>query len=178
MFGKTIVCPKIQGRKLILKPFEKESLPLIAEWVNDQEISRYLASDNGYSLSQEEQWYEKTMTRPDNYKWGIFLGEKLIGNTSLMKIEPIHRNATYGILIGDKSAWGKGIGTEVAKAVSAYGFSRLNLNVIYGDAFVSNIGSIKALERAGFTSYGIRPAFHFIDNQYHDIWLGSLSRKG
>jgi RimJ/RimL family protein N-acetyltransferase len=45
--------------------------------------------------------------------------------------------------------WGKGYATEIAIAAIQYGFNEMNVNTIYGTAHVDNIGSSKALLKAG-----------------------------
>ena len=47
-----------------------------------------------------------------------------------------NKNALYGILIGNKSYWGKGIGTEVTKLILDFGFKKIKLNFFL--AFVPN----------------------------------------
>lgn len=46
--------------------------------------------------------------------------------------------------------WGKGMATEVARAVVRYGFGTAKLNEIVGVAATENIASWRVLERVGF----------------------------
>lgn len=45
--------------------------------------------------------------------------------------------------------WGHGYATEAAKRAIQFGFKDLNLQEIFGDAHIENIGSLKVLEKAG-----------------------------
>ena len=61
--------------------------------------------------------------------FGIFLGDefKHVGNIKLGPINSYHKRAEIGLMIGDKSVWGKGIATKVIRMVTHFGFSELNL---------------------------------------------------
>ena len=177
MFGKKVLCPLIEGLPLTLAPISKADLPLFVKWVNEQPISRYLGSHHGYTIDMEEEWYETAKTTEGRFSWGIFWGDRLIGNTDLHKIKPFDHSADYGVMIGDPKCWGKGIGTAVAKAVAAYGFQTLNLDYIYASVFASNKGSQIALERAGYTSYSEKPGARFIEGMYETEWMDYLSRE-
>lgn len=77
-----------------------------------------------------------------------------IGN---IKIGPIHKFYSYADIsyfIGDKNYWGKGLATEAIKSLLKFGFEVINLNKIQAGVFASNIGSIKALEKAGLILEG------------------------
>ena len=43
--------------------------------------------------------------------------------------------------------WNKGFGTEIAKGLIDFGFTKMNSNLITADVFVENIKSIKILEK-------------------------------
>jgi len=51
------------------------------------------------------------------------------GNVTLNKIDPIHRKATTGLMIGDKTYWGQGIAVEAWALVCGYGFQCLGLGI-------------------------------------------------
>ena len=53
-----------------------------------------------------------------------------IGNVKLGPINWVHRRAMFGIMIGDKRFWGRGVGEEVTRLMVEYGFNRLNLHRI------------------------------------------------
>ena len=56
--------------------------------------------------------------------------KKHIGNVGLHNIDWVHRSAELGILIGDKSSWGKKYGKKAWNLITEYGFNTLNLHRI------------------------------------------------
>jgi RimJ/RimL family protein N-acetyltransferase len=175
MFGELVVCPEVQGKPLVLKPYEKESLKGLFPWLNDREVMRWLGTNFGFTLSQEGAWYDKVADNPNCCQWGIFWDDVHIGNAGLDGIAWVDRNASYGILIADRNAWGKGIATMVARAVAGYGFNVLDLHNIYANVFVPNIASRKALEKVGYKKYGLVPKMKFVDGAYYDCWQGYIN---
>lgn len=59
-------------------------------------------------------------------------------------------NAEIGYWLGEEH-WGKGIMTNVIKAIVKYIFENFAIKRIYAMPFATSIGSVKALEKAGFT---------------------------
>ena len=59
----------------------------------------------------------------------------------------------------DEPQWGKGLATEAASAILAYGFATIGLERIVAVAFPENRRSIDVMKRCGMTSCGI--ATHF-----------------
>jgi len=175
MFGKRIECKNIEGKPLVLQVYDKE-LALANKWINDPDATRYLRIDFGATADQQESWFNRVADGINECMWGIFWDGRHIGNASLNNISSIHRNAEYGILIGERDCWGKDIGAEVAKAVVACGFNTLNLEHIYAEVFLPNEGSKIALERAGFKEYGRKPGAKYVDGQYRIAWQCCLSR--
>jgi [ribosomal protein S5]-alanine N-acetyltransferase len=50
---------------------------------------------------------------------------------------------------------GRGIATEVVRAVTLYGFDQLGLHRIFAVPFAHNQGSIRVLEKAGYVREGV-----------------------
>jgi RimJ/RimL family protein N-acetyltransferase len=109
---------------------------------------------------------------------GIFLqdSELFIGYAGICNISNTNQCGEYFIFIGDKTQWGKGIGTIVTKQILAYGFQELNLNRIMLTASAPNIGGIRAYEKAGFKKEGIMRNACFRDGQFHDKIVMSILR--
>ncbi len=76
------------------------------------------------------------------------------GNTGLHDVEPVDRNAEFGIVIGEKPYWNKGYGKKATRLMLQHGFEDLNLHRIYLYVFENNQRGMKAYEGAGFTKEG------------------------
>jgi len=123
-------------------------------WLNNAEVNKYLeVRSAGVKDTQELAKYIESVNASDeSLMLGIFLKEDElhIGNIKLGPIVTAHKRSEIGFLIGDKSCWGKGYATEAIKAISRYGIEELGLDKITGGCYENNLGSVKALLKAGF----------------------------
>jgi len=106
-----------QGTKCPLKPLSREDIPHLMKLVNDIKPRETLRN----ILPMVEGHIERTievMERcpyPTSIIFGIETDGKLIGLTSLDKINWISRNAYISIDIYDTTFWGRGIGNETSE---------------------------------------------------------------
>jgi [ribosomal protein S5]-alanine N-acetyltransferase len=64
--------------------------------------------------------------------------------------------------------WGKGFGTEIAKALIGFGFERLKLHKVEAGVATENIRSVRVLEKAGMTREGLRRKILPIRGEWKD----------
>jgi RimJ/RimL family protein N-acetyltransferase len=62
--------------------------------------------------------------------------------------------AEIGYWLGE-AFWGRGIITEALELVTAYAFEQFDLLRLYALPFADNAGSIRVLEKAGYTREGV-----------------------
>jgi RimJ/RimL family protein N-acetyltransferase len=78
----------------------------------------------------------------------------LIGYAGLSNISVTNQSGEYFIFIGEKAAWGKGVGTAVTKQIVHLGFTSHHLNRIMLTVSELNTGGLKAYTKAGFVVEG------------------------
>lgn len=69
--------------------------------------------------------------------------------------------------IGDKNSWGMGIGILVTEEIIKIGIENHHLNRIFLTVSESNIGRIKAYQKAGFVKEGQMRKVFCQDDEYH-----------
>ena len=79
-----------------------------------------------------------------------------IGNTGLHGIDYRNSRATFGIMIGETDARGRGFGTEATRLMLDYAFTALGLRNVMLTVFAFNPAGIRAYEKAGFKEFGRR----------------------
>jgi RimJ/RimL family protein N-acetyltransferase len=176
---KPMKTPFIVGTQIYLRPLEREDLnERYLGWLNDPEVNRYLESGIFPSTKDTlEEFYEQATKSPDQVILAIIDKEtdQHIGNVKLGPINWVHRKATFGILIGDKQLWGRGIGTEATRLMVGYGFTRLNLNRIELGVCAEHEAAVRCYEAVGFRVEGRFRESLFHEGQYKDgLWMGLL----
>ncbi|MFN0070668.1 MAG: GNAT family N-acetyltransferase [Chloroflexota bacterium] len=149
----------ITGSLAALGPMHRELLPLYSRWMNDFEVTRTLAVGwLAMTMEREVEWYEHASRASNQVTFTIYALPELrpIGNAGLTEIDDRHGTAEFGILIGEKDYWGRGIGTEVTRLVLDYAFHGLGLNNVMLRVYATNEAGIRAYSRAGFRTIGRR----------------------
>ncbi len=101
----------------------------------------------------------------------------LIGSAGLHQIHFKDRHAEFGILIGEKSAWRKGYGTEVTALMTGYGFETLNLNRVWLRVHEDNQHGIKAYEKVGFKREGVLRQHKYREGRYVDVMVMGILKE-
>ncbi len=171
MFGPVIV-----GERVRLAPIQKVHAENFVPWLADPDVIRWLGATSCPTLEMEHEWYERISKSEKDYLWGIFVGEKHIGCTGIHQIDWRNRNAITGNLIGDKTEWGKGYGSEVVALRTKYAFEMLGLEKLKTEAFIENVASRRALEKAGYKTMGIARREIFRHGAWQDLWHAELLR--
>ncbi len=147
-------------------------------WLNDPEVTRYTETGTFPSSADDLDNYYRSVTGSKNDVILAVVEKKSgvhIGNVKLGPIHWLHRTATFGILIGEKNCWGKGIGSEATRLMVDYGFHRLNLHRIDLGVFAEHDAAVRCYEKIGFKVEGRFREDLFHEGAYKDrLWMGLL----
>lgn len=147
-------------------------------WLNDPEVNRYLESRFDLHTVDSTRHFVKCMLdSPDNLLLGIRSASAggHIGNIRIGPINRRHGTSEIGILVGEKRAWGRGIATAAIELVCSTAREQLALRKVTAGCYVSNTGSRRAFEKAGFEVEGVRRRQLLLDDTAEDlILLGRL----
>ena len=170
---------RIEGKTIFLRRLTEEDVSDdYVRWMNDPDINQYLECRFYTHTIQNTRDFIRSVTNDNNYQFGIFFKEtgKHIGNIKIGSINQYHRYADVGFLIGEKKYWGKGIATEAIGLVSDFAFNTLKLHKLWGGAYSSNIGSIKAFLKNGYQQEGAKKNQYLCHGVYvDDILLGKVN---
>lgn len=147
-------------------------------WFNDSEVTRYQAKGfypNTYE--GQKKYYDSLIESRTDVVLAIVdrVSDRHIGNVGLHQIDYVHRTAVLGIVIGERDAWGRGIGARSWHAITSYGFKILNLHKICATFIEGNERSLKCALAAGYEVEGRQSKQIFKDGRYLDlVHLGLL----
>ncbi len=169
----------IYGQRIRLRKVGRQDLESFTEWLNDPQVRMGITMYLPLSLEEEEDWYEQAIKRPPAERplaIEIRSGEtwRLIGSCSLFDFDWRIRSAEFGILIGDKSCWNQGYGTEATRLILKHGFETLNLNRIMLRVMTNNPGARRAYQKAGYTLEGTLRQAAFVAGEYVDLEVMSV----
>ncbi|HZS78528.1 MAG TPA: GNAT family protein [Ktedonobacteraceae bacterium] len=171
--------PFIIGERIYLRPLEPaQDNHHYATWMNDEEIRRYF-SIYPTSDTRGKERLEQLYKDGKHIIFGVALisDNSLIGLVGLKDINYINQSAEFYVIIGDRSAWFKGYGTEATKLMFRYGFMELNLNRIQTQDMEENIGGWRADEKAGMKYEGTLRQAILRFGKYNDVRVYSILRS-
>jgi len=172
----------IYGKRVRLRAAEHDDVKKFHEWINDPEVTHGLALYLPMSLRDEEAWFENVAKRPPDERplaIDVRAGDnwRLIGNSGFFEIDHLAHAAEVGIMLGDKSAWNQGLGTEAMELLLRHGFETLNLNRIMLKVYADNPRAIRSYEKAGFVHEGTLREAVFKRGRYTDVHMMSVLRR-
>jgi len=80
--------------------------------------------------------------------WGVWHEGQLIGHAEIKPTEVSSGHELVYILAAE--VWRRGLGTELAAAVTEYGFTELDLGAVHATVAAENTGSLALLNRLGY----------------------------
>lgn len=150
-------------------------------WLQDSEVLRFLeARFATHTRDSLARFVTESVDNPDIFFWAIEIIDepRHVGNIKLGPVNWNHSRGEIGVMIGDRTAWGRGVATAAIAAVAHFAFDRLRIHKLTAGCYSQNIGSLTAFQRAGF-HVEARLAEHWIvDGQRNDGVLLARFRPG
>jgi ribosomal-protein-alanine N-acetyltransferase len=173
-----MIAPLLETKSLYLKPLGVDYCSLdYVNWLNDAQVIEFLETKQGTTLDSLLKFLEQVESRSILF-WAIVVKENNvhIGN---IKIDPIKDGVgEYGIMIGHKSYWGKGLAKEASAAVIDYCFNKLALRKITLGFIEQNTAALHLYTSMGFEVEGVlKKQVSFKDTFSDVIRMGLLKEN-
>ena len=171
----------LYGERVRLRGIEREDIPTFVRWFNDPGVRQYLLMYEPMSKAKEERWFETQLESRGDFLFAI---ETLIedewahiGNVGLHRVDWKNRTAVLGIVLGEKTLWEQGYGTDATRTMLRFAFRELNLHRVELEVFEFNPRAARCYEKAGFQHEGTRRQSLFRDGRYHDAHLMAVLQE-
>ena len=169
--------PIIQGKLVRLRPPKPDEAVAISTWFEDLEVTRFLKLRHPPTVEFEKEFLERIGRDPDAVWWAVEHEGRLVGGTSIVRIDWKHGFGTTGTVLADKNVWGKGLARELMQLRAAYAFTQLPLRKLKSGYLDGNVASARAQKAAGYKEVGRWTADRFIDGKWVDHVLTELLRE-
>ncbi|MBC6314969.1 GNAT family N-acetyltransferase [Listeria grandensis] len=162
--------------KGIIRPIRMEDVEVMHAWEHDEEIATASGIIKPRSLEVFQAAYAKYFLKvSDSLRlFSITLGGRVIGRAELGLIDRENGNAAFGIVIGDKSCWGKGYGKQAICDLLGWAFAELHLHKIYCEVYTFNDRSMNMMRSIGFHQDGVLREHEYFNGEYHDVAVFSI----
>lgn len=161
----------LDGEQVYLRPLSiQDANDIYLKWLNDSEVTRGLASGYFPTTQHELIAYISSSLKDQNTIFFALCEKESnghIGNVKVDRIDWVAQTCELGLIIGEESARGRGLGFETMNLVIGYIFQELNLNKITLAVFENNPGALRLYEKLGFQIEG-----RFVDHVFKEgkLW--------
>jgi ribosomal-protein-alanine N-acetyltransferase len=169
---------QIKNSIVYLEPFAEKHLndEKYLRWLRDQEVIKYIGREEYFGEITFDEIKEYVNSGWNNRYisfWAVYLSENktFIGTVKINYFNEDglkSKTADIGIMIGERSIWGKGVASFTLSLVCEYGFNQLSARKLTAGALANNIAVIKAFKKIGFLEEGRIRGRLLIGGEYHD----------
>ena len=169
--------PLISGAAVTLRPVtESDVTDDYVGWLNDPEVNQYLETRFVTHTLEDVRRYVGDQSRATDTIFLAIIRQsdgRHIGNLRIGAIDRHHRSATIALMIGERSAWGQGLGSDAIAAATHHAFTALGLDKLTARVYATNLGSIRAFEKAGWRREGLQHGQFLTDaGRVDGVWFG------
>ena len=161
----------VVGNKIYLRPFQKSDIRnTYVSWLNDPEVVKYSNQRFFNHTIETSHNYLKSFKDTNNIYMAIEdrFTKELYG--SITAYTQIHHGVTdIGLLIGNKNAWGKGIGFEAWTLMMNFLSTKRYIRKVTGGTLRVNIAMIRIMKKSGMTLEAIKKNQELFNNKPVDL---------
>lgn len=174
--------PQLETKNLIMRKMLPGDAEALFDILSNEEVTKYYdepafkhlsqagdqigAWENGYKIKRCVRW---GITRKDD--------NIVVGTCGYYGFHPWHMRASIGYELA-RSSWRQGIMTEALSTIIDLGFQQMDLNRIEAVVMPENYGSVRLLEKLGFSNEGLLVEYENWGNKgFTDLFMLSLLRR-
>lgn len=149
--------PTLQGARCIVRPWRGSDGPSLVEHANNLNVAMHLRDrfPHPYTARDARDFLTYATGDADAGNLAIDVGGAAVGGIGYVPGRDVERySAEIGYWLGE-ALWGRGITTEALSLVTGYAFRERNFLRLFALPFADNLGSIRVLEKAGYTQEGL-----------------------
>ncbi len=163
----------IETERLILTEFTLADVTdKYLGWLQDTEVTRYLeVRHQNYTIESLCEYVRVINQSPNNFFFKIATKSthEHIGNIKVCTKN--YQVGDIGIMIGEKSFWGKGIATESIGITTNWAFKYLKLQKLEAGCYEQNLGSLRVFLKNGYVVEGFLRSHIAIDHERYGCFL-------
>jgi len=167
--------------EIALRPFERDDFARLIGWTKPPEFLVQWAGPT-FSYPLDEAQLEKHLqgSEGDQPRRRIFKAveantNEVVGHIDLDHIDLQNKSARIcRVLVGEYSARGRGIGTQMVSRILEIGFEQLGLHRIELAVFDFNEAAIRCYEKCGFVKEGLLRDARRVGSEYWSLYIMSI----
>jgi RimJ/RimL family protein N-acetyltransferase len=169
----------LTGKVVSLRAVEKEDAERVREWLSDPDLLHLLgARPIPLGALDPDKLPEMFRMREGRVLAIDSRDKQLVGLVVVGNFHEFNRTASILLLIGDRSEWNRGYGSDAVRTVTTFVFHDLNLNCLEAVIPEFNGRALKMFQKVGFQIEGTLRNRFFGRGRYWNMTVMSAVRDG
>ncbi len=163
----------LKTEQAVIRPWRSGDEASLVRHLDDYEVWRNLRDliPHPYTPADAREWVGSTVGHDPVLHFAIEIDGAAAGGIGLIQVEDFdRREAEVGYWLG-RTFWGRGIMTDVVRAVADYAYTTLGMTRLFACIFGDNTASRRVLEKAGFHLEGVVKEAVIKEGQLRDQFL-------
>lgn len=162
---------EIRTARLILRRAVPSDVTAFHAIMSSPAAMRYWSTLPHESMAVTEAWFEQQFFSgdPARDEWVIEYEGRVVGNVGIWNMPE------FGFML-DPAVWGRGLGTEAARAFLDYAFATYPVPAITADVDPNNAASLNLLRKLGFIETGRAEKTFLVGGVWYDSIYLALPR--
>ena len=143
----------LEGVRCTVRAWRKADADSLVHHADNINVARHLRDrfPNPYTRQDARAFLKYATASNDPTNLAIEVAGEAVGAIGYVPGHDVERfSAEIGYWLGE-TMWGRGIVTEALQLLTEHAFARMNVLRMFALPFADNIGSIRVLEKAGYT---------------------------
>lgn len=161
----------LRGQSVELRLFGPEHInKQYLRWLNDPEVVRY----SNQRFRRHDEASSRAFLQSFEGSGNLFLAIQLAHSGKFVGTMTVyfsiqHETADMGILIGDRSCWGQGVGKDAWSALMSLLLESGKVRKVTGGALRCNVGMVNLMSKTGMSPDGVRIGQELVEGVPEDI---------
>ena len=168
----------LRGDRVQLRRLDRAlHLESALRWMNDPEVTATIERNFGVSRKEEEAFFDMAEYPGESaIYWAIHdEANAHIGFIDFHAISWRHRLAVGGLVIGDRSAWGKGYATDAVSTRTWFAFEQMGLHRVEGHTICPAMRRV--YEKCGYAHEGTWREKLWRDGRWRDAHIYAILER-
>ena len=168
----------LTGAKVKLKLFDERHITdNYLAWLNDPVVVRYSNQRFIQHTHETSAKYLASFIHTENLLLAVYIKEtdRYVGTMSVY-FSNAQQSADIGIMIGDSSCWGQGVGGDAWRTELCWLIDVAKVNKVTGGTLRCNTGMVNIMVNSGMQLVRVDPAHALVEGQLEDALYFSKSK--
>lgn len=160
-----------------LRDLRDDDAPMLLEWRNDPQVSKYLYNDHTIGAEEHARWFGRALAGENGRYWIIQVDGTDVGLVSINDIDERNSRCTWAFYVASPAARGRGVGSFVEYSVLSHVFDEMGMHRLWCEVLGFNEPVVEMHRKFGFRDEGRLRQHRLKGDTWHDVVVMGMLRS-